>query len=82
MTPRFTRAELLAYTGSTLPDLIPNPTRLLITGINPGLLSVAVQAHFSPRGNRFFPALLAAGIVDRRIDASAGMLSDDEAHLL
>lgn len=81
MTPRFTRAELLAFTGGTLPDLIPDPTRLLFAGINPGLLSVAVQAHFAPRGNRFFPALLAAGIVDRRIDASAGLLPDDDAHL-
>lgn len=81
MTPRFTRDELLAFTGGTLPDLIPDPTLLLFAGINPGLLSVAVGAHFAPRGNRFFPALLAAGIVDRRIDASAGMLPDDEAHL-
>lgn len=81
MAPRFTRAELLAFTGGSLPDLIPEPTRLLFAGINPGLLSVAVQAHFAPRGNRFFPALLAAGIVDRRIDASAGMLPVDEAHL-
>jgi TDG/mug DNA glycosylase family protein len=80
-TPRFTRAELLAFTGDTLPDLIPDPTRLLFAGINPGLLSVAVRAHFAPRGNRFFPALLAAGILDRRIDASAGMRPDDEAHL-
>ncbi len=81
MTPRFTRAELLAFTGGTLPDLVPDPTRLLFAGINPGLLSVAVQAHFAPRGNRFFPALFAAGVVGRRIDASAGMRQDDEAHL-
>lgn len=77
----FTRPERLACTGGTLPDLIPDPTRLLFAGINPGLLSVAVQAHFAPRGNRFFPALHAAGIIDRRIDASAGMRPDDEAHL-
>ncbi|GAA3932610.1 mismatch-specific DNA-glycosylase [Microbacterium soli] len=79
--PRFTRAELSAFTGGTLPDLLPDPTLLLFAGINPGLLSVAVQAHFAPRGNRFFPALAAAGIVDRRIDASAGMLPADEEHL-
>lgn len=79
--PRFSRAELLAFTGGTLPDLLPHPTRLLFAGINPGLLSVAVQAHFAPRGNRFFPALFAAGIVDRRIDASAGMRPDDAIHL-
>lgn len=79
---RITRAELPAFAGRTLPDLLPDPTLLLFAGINPGLLSVAVQAHFAPRGNRFFPALRAAGIVDRRIDASAGMLPDDEAHLV
>lgn len=79
--PHFTRAELLSFTGGTLPALIPDPTRLLFAGINPGLLSVAVQAHFAPRGNRFFPALLTAGITDRRIDASAGTLPEDEAHL-
>ena len=59
---RFSRAELEAFTGRTLPDLIPDPTRLLIVGINPGLLTVAVQAHFARRGNRFWPALYLAGI--------------------
>lgn len=77
----FSNAELRAFTGGTLPDLLPDPTRLLIVGINPGLLSVAVQAHFARRGNRFYPALHRAGIVDRLIDASAGFDPDDLAHL-
>lgn len=41
----FSRAELASFTGQTLPDLLPARLRLLIVGINPGLLTVAVQAH-------------------------------------
>jgi TDG/mug DNA glycosylase family protein len=81
-TVSFTRAELKAFTGATLPDLIADGVRLLFTGINPGLRSVAVQGHFAPRGNRFYPALLRAGITDHLIDASAGMSAADRAHLL
>jgi len=68
----YTRDQLAAFTGATLPDLIPHPTRLLIVGINPGLLTVAVQAHFARRGNRFYKALHLAGITDHVIDASNG----------
>lgn len=78
----FTRAELKSFTGATLPDLIAEGVRLLFVGINPGLLSVAVQGHFAPRGNRFYPALLGAGITDYLIDASAGLSADDQAYLL
>jgi TDG/mug DNA glycosylase family protein len=55
--------------------------RLLFVGVNPGLRSVAVQADFGRRGNRFYPALYAAGIVDRLIDASEGFVAGDLAHL-
>ncbi|WP_204249309.1 uracil-DNA glycosylase family protein [Frondihabitans sp. PAMC 28766] len=75
----FTRDELAAFRGQTLPDLLPRPTRLLIVGINPGLLTVAVQAHFARRGNRFYPALFRAGITDRLIDASQGYRPDDRS---
>jgi TDG/mug DNA glycosylase family protein len=78
----FTRAELKSFTGSTLPDLIDGGVRLLFVGINPGLRSVAVQGHFAPRGNRFYPALLRAGITDHLIDASAGLSAADRAYLL
>lgn len=43
----FTRAELESYRGATLPDLLGPATRLLFVGINPGLLTAAVQAHFA-----------------------------------
>ena len=78
----FTRAELKSFTGATLPDLIAEGVRLLFVGINPGLRSVAVQGHFAPRGNRFYPALLRAGITDHLIDASAGLTARDRDYLL
>ncbi|MBE1490726.1 mismatch-specific DNA-glycosylase [Plantactinospora soyae] len=78
---RFTRAELEAFRGGTLPDLVEPGVRLLFVGVNPGLRTVAVQAHFGRRGNRFYPALYQAGIVDRLIDASAGLAPHDRAHL-
>jgi len=78
----FTRAELKSFTGATLPDLIADGVRLLFVGINPGLRSVAVQGHFAPRGNRFYPALLRAGITDHLIDASAGLSPSDRDYLL
>ena len=78
----FTRAELESYRGATLPDLLGPGTRLLFVGINPGLLTAAMQVHFGRRGNRFYPALYRAGITDHLIDAAGGMKADDQQHLL
>ncbi|GAA2365673.1 MULTISPECIES: G/U mismatch-specific DNA glycosylase [Gordonia] len=77
----FTREELLDRIGATVPDLIGPDCRLLIAGINPGLWTAATGAHFARPGNRFYPALHAAGITDHVIDASAGMSDDDAAAL-
>ncbi|OBI18498.1 mismatch-specific DNA-glycosylase [Mycobacterium sp. E2327] len=79
---RFTREQLKRFAGRTLPDLISDRVRLLFVGINPGLRSVAVQAHFAPRGNRFWPALFRAGVTDHLIDASAGFTPADRKYLL
>lgn len=79
---RFTRAELETYRDATLPDLLSDDVRLLFVGINPGLWTAAAQAHFARPGNRFYPALFRAGIVDRLIDASAGYSQADLRHLL
>ncbi|RIQ37381.1 mismatch-specific DNA-glycosylase [Jiangella rhizosphaerae] len=77
----FTRAELEAFRDGTLPDLLGPGLRLLFVGINPGLLTVAVQTHFGRPGNRFYPALLRAGIIDRPIDVAGGTSAEDDAYL-
>lgn len=77
----FTRAELETFRDGTLPDLIGPGLRLLFVGINPGLMTVAVQTHFGRPGNRFYPALLRAGIIDRPIDVSGGTSAADEAYV-
>ena len=80
--PSFTRAQLEAFRGGTLPDLVGPGTRLLFVGFNPGLRSVAVQAPFSLRSNRFWVTLYRAGILDRVVDASQGMDDADRAHII
>jgi double-stranded uracil-DNA glycosylase len=62
---RPTRAELLAAAGKTVPDVIAPGLRVLFVGINPGLYTAAVGHHFARPGNRFWPALHAAGISER-----------------
>lgn len=59
----FTRAELESFAGRTIPDLVPDDLRLLFVGINPGLVSAATGLHFARRGNRFYPALVRAGVL-------------------
>lgn len=80
--PRFTRAELDAFRGATVDDLLGEHVRLLVVGINPGLWTAAVNAHFARAGNRFWPALHRAGITSRLVDASGGMDADDRAMVL
>ena len=78
----FTRAELDAFRGKSLPDLLGTNVRLLFVGINPGLRTVAVQAHFGGGSNRFYPALYRAGITDHQISASNGLAPADREHLV
>lgn len=80
--PRFSRAELDAFRGAEVPDLVGPGLRLLFVGINPGLWTAAVQTHFAHPANRFYPALLAAGIVERRIDPAAGMSDADREYFV
>jgi TDG/mug DNA glycosylase family protein len=60
-----TPAQLLAAEGQTVPDLIAPGLKVLFCGINPGLYSGAVGHHFARPGNRFWPALHAAGFSPR-----------------
>ena len=79
--PRFTKAELASYRDAFVPDLIGPDVRLLFVGINPGLWTAATQTHFAHPVNRFYPALLRSGIIDRPIDQAAGMDDDDRDYL-
>jgi TDG/mug DNA glycosylase family protein len=60
-----TADELLAARGKTVPDVIAPGLKVLFCGINPGLYSGAVGHHFARPGNRFWPALHAAGFTPR-----------------
>ncbi|CUR61173.1 G/U mismatch-specific uracil-DNA glycosylase [metagenome] len=76
----FTRAELESYRDTEVPDLLPardQPLLLLFVGINPGLWTAATQTHFAHPGNRFYPALLQAGILTAPVDQAAGMTEED-----
>ena len=78
----FSRAELEAFRDVEVPDLLPGvegQLRLLFVGINPGLWTAAVQTHFAHPGNRFYPALLRAGILAEPVDPSSGMTDADRA---
>jgi len=79
---KFTRPELVAFHGAVVDDLVDDGVRLLFVGINPGLWTAAVNAHFARRGNRFWPALYVAGITPRLIDVSAGMSVEDREMVL
>jgi TDG/mug DNA glycosylase family protein len=69
----FTRAELESFRGATIPDLVGPGIRLLFVGINPGLWTAATQTPFAHPGNRFYPALAAAGILPAIPDFADGL---------
>jgi double-stranded uracil-DNA glycosylase len=79
---RFTRAELEAFRGHEVENLVGPGLRLLFVGINPGLWTAAVRTHFAHPTNRFYPALAAAGITNYEVDRVAGMTAADRAHLV
>ncbi len=78
----FTKAELQSYVGASVPDLVGPDLKLLFVGINPGLWTAATQTHFAHPGNRFYPALRLAGIIDRDISRADGMTDEDRAYLI
>ncbi len=52
-----------ATRARTLPDTVGPGMRLLVCGLNPSVLSADVGIGFARKGNRYWPAALAAGIV-------------------
>jgi double-stranded uracil-DNA glycosylase len=69
--PRLSADELAAARSRTIDDVLPDAggraLRVLFCGINPGLVSAATGHHFARPGNRFWPALAAAGFTPRRL---------------
>lgn len=79
---RLTRDDLEQFRGATVPDLLGDSPRLLIVGINPGLLTAARQTHFCHPSNRFYPALRRAGIIDWELDADKGITPEQRRDLI
>ena len=67
---RPTAEELKSSEGRKVPDLIAPNLKVLFCGINPGLYSGATGLHFARPGNRFWPALYAAGFTERLLHPS------------
>ena len=59
------REQLESARDRLLPDVAGPGLRVLFSGINPGLVSAWTGHHFARPGNRFWPALYAAGFTDR-----------------
>jgi double-stranded uracil-DNA glycosylase len=70
-----TPAEVAAAAGKGIRDVVGPDLRVLFVGINPGLYTAATGHHFARPGNRFWPALHAAGF-------SARLLHPSEQRLL
>lgn len=65
-----TKAQLARAAGRRLPDILAPGLRVVFCGINPGLYSAATGFHFARPGNRFYPALHAAGFTPRLLHPS------------
>lgn len=64
-----TRARMLA-------DTVGPGMRVLLVGLNPGLMSADLGVSFARPGNRFWPAALASGLVTRALDPSHALRVD------
>ncbi len=60
----------LSVRQESLPDSVQPNMKMLVCGLNPGVTSAKDGVSFAKKGNRFWPAALAAGVVtqDRAID--------------
>ncbi|HYY60070.1 MAG TPA: G/U mismatch-specific DNA glycosylase [Burkholderiales bacterium] len=65
-----TAAQLVAAKGKGIRDVVAPRLRVLFVGINPGLYTAATGHHFARPGNRFWPALHAAGFSERLLHPS------------
>ena len=70
MERRPTKEELKAAAGKSITDVVGPNLDVLFCGINPGLYTAATGHHFGRPGNRFWPALFAAGFTPRLLHPS------------
>lgn len=68
--PKPSAADLAAARGKGIRDVLAPGLRVVFVGINPGLYTAATGHHFARPGNRFWPALHAAGFSDRLLHPS------------
>jgi TDG/mug DNA glycosylase family protein len=61
------KREIAEAQDRAVPDVIGPDLAVVFCGINPSLYSAAVGRHFARPGNRFWPALFAAGFSDRKL---------------
>jgi TDG/mug DNA glycosylase family protein len=78
----FPRAQLESFRNAEVPDLVGPGIRLLFVGVNPGLWTAATQTPFAHPGNRFYPALVEAGIIPSLPSFAAGFSDADRQAFL
>jgi TDG/mug DNA glycosylase family protein len=57
-----------ARRATTLPDWVAPDAEILVCGLNPSLYAARIGIPFARPGNRFWPAALRAGLVERERD--------------
>lgn len=65
------RIEIFANRARTLADTVGRGMRLLIVGLNPSWFSADAEVGYARPGNRYWPALIGAGLVDAQHDRNA-----------
>jgi len=66
-----TRAEIAATRARTLADTVARGMRLLVVGLNPSWYSADAEVGYARPGNRYWPALMGAGLIDAAHDRDA-----------
>ncbi|MBO0693146.1 MAG: mismatch-specific DNA-glycosylase [Acidimicrobiaceae bacterium] len=62
-----------ARRARSLPDTVGPGMRVLVCGLNPSIYAADAGIPFARPGNRFWPAAVAAGLVDKARDADAAL---------
>lgn len=71
------KLDLTATRGRTLPDTVGPGLRLLVSGLNPSLNAADAGVGYAGPGNRFWPALAAAGLLPDGVDRNPWRLLRD-----